>query len=143
MNRRIQGNIGAVAIYLGTLGTAFSQPHITTQPTDQSVSLGAKVTHLVAGTTLAPPLSYQWRFNDAEIIGATARTLILTNIQVVSAGGYSVVVTDSSGSVTSLVARLDVDPTFTMITTGPIVTDTGTAAGAVWAITTTMAFRIY
>jgi glycerol uptake facilitator-like aquaporin len=103
MNRRIQGNIGAVAIYLGTLGTAFSQPHITTQPTDQSVSLGAKVTHLVAGTTLAPPLSYQWRFNVAEIIGATARTLILTNIQVVSAGGYSVVVTDSSGSVTSLV----------------------------------------
>jgi len=43
-----------------------------------------------------------------------------------------VVVTDSSCSVTSLVARAEVDPTFTMITTGPIVTDTGTAAGVAW-----------
>jgi hypothetical protein len=49
-----------------------------------------------------------------------------------SAGGYSVVVTDSSASVTSRVATLDVDPAFTIITASPIVMDTGTSVGAAW-----------
>ncbi len=131
MNRRIQCNIAAVVVCLGHLAAAVAQPHFTTQPTDQSVSLGATVTEQVSATGVAP-LSYRWRFNDAEIPGEIKRTLILTNIQSVCAGGYSVVVTDAAGSLTSRVARLDVDPTFTMISAGPIVTDTGTAAGAAW-----------
>jgi FG-GAP-like repeat/Immunoglobulin I-set domain len=130
MNTRIQRNIAAVLICLGTSGAAFALG-ITTQPKDASVSLGANLTIQVFASGI-DPLSYQWHFNEAEIAGATKRTLVLTNVQVVSAGDYSAVVTDSSGSVTSLVARLDVDPTFTMITTGPIVTDTGTAASVAW-----------
>jgi hypothetical protein len=131
MDTRIQSNIAVILIWLGTSGAAFALPVFTTQPKDASVSLGANLTIQVFASGIAP-LSYQWHFNDAEIAREIKRTLILTNIQVVSAGGYSVVVTDSSGSVTSLVARLDVDPTFTMIATGPIVTDTGTAAGVAW-----------
>jgi hypothetical protein len=114
------------------ISPALATPKITTQPTNQFVSLGANVTHTVSATTTVPPLSYQWRFNDTEIANATKRTLILTNVLVANAGGYSVVVTDSSGSVTSRVAQLDVDPAFTMITAGPIVTDTGTSATAAW-----------
>src|SRR5260221_1129975 len=104
MNKQIQSNLAGAIIYLGSLSAAFALPRITTQPTDQSVSLGANVTNLVSATTGAPPLSYQWRFNDVEIAGAIKRTLILTNVLVANAGHYSVVVTDGSGSTNSRMA---------------------------------------
>ncbi len=131
MRRQTRYTLAAALAYSLAASVVFALPKITTQPTDQSVSLGAIVTELVFASGVAP-LSYQWHFNDAEISGATRRTLILTNIQVALAGGYSVVVTDSAGSVTSRVAKVDVDPTFTMITAGRIVTDTGTLTGAAW-----------
>jgi len=131
MNKHIRCKLAAVLSYLLVISTAFAQPRITTQATDQSVSPGANVTNFVFASGVAP-LSYQWRFNDAEIAGATKRTLVLTNIQVANAGGYSVVVTNISGSVTSRVARLDVDPTFTMITAGPVVNDIGTSTTGTW-----------
>ena len=59
--------------------------------------------------------------------------LSLTNIQLINAGDYDAVLTDNSGSVTSRVATLDVDPTFTKIATGPVVTDVGSSAQANWA----------
>ena len=131
MNKQIQCKLAAVVTYLLALSAAFAQPRITTQPTNQSVSLGANVTFLIFASGVAP-LSYQWRFNDAEIAGATKRTLILTNIQLANAGSYTIVLTNNSGSVTSRVARLDVDPTFTMITAGPVVTDVGGSLSAAW-----------
>src|SRR5947209_9071212 len=74
----------------------FAAPKITTQPVNQSVSLGAKVTHQVsANSSISPILFYQWRFNDADIAGAINRTLVLTNVQMLNAGGYSVVVADT------------------------------------------------
>src|SRR5258705_9173462 len=121
MNKQIQCKLAAVLTYCVAVSAAFAQPRITTQPTDRSVSLGAIVTNFVFASGVAP-LSYQWRFKDAEIAGATKRTLILTNVQLANACGYTIVVTNISGSVTSRVARLDVDPTFTMITAGPVVT---------------------
>jgi hypothetical protein len=39
---------------------------------------------------------------------------------------------DSSGSITSTVAHLEVDPTFTKVTSGRIVTDLGTGIGCAW-----------
>jgi hypothetical protein len=124
--------IATALICWGGFSQAFAAPIITTQPTNQSVSLGAKVIHLVSATTVAPPLSYQWRFNGTEIAGTTQRTLTLTNLQAVDAGGYSVLVADGSGAVTSRVAQLEVDSTFRMVTTGPIVTDTGLSVGVAW-----------
>src|ERR1044071_8753672 len=50
----------------------------------------------------------------------------------INAGDYEAVVTDGSGSVTSRVAHLDVDPAFTKITAGSIVTDSGNALGCAW-----------
>jgi hypothetical protein len=129
---KIQTVLAMILISCGGFGQVYALPHFTTQPTNQSVSLGANVTHLVSATTAAPPLSYQWRFDDAEIVGATKRSLILTNVQSANAGAYSVVVTDSSGSTNSQVARLEVDPTFRIITTGPIPTDGGTSVSASW-----------
>ena len=57
--------------------------------------------------------------------------LNLTNIQLAADGAYTVVVTNVSGAATSLVARLTVDPTFTKITTGDVVS-AGPSFQALW-----------
>src|SRR5439155_4047156 len=112
---------------------AHAQPVITKQPTDQSVSLGANVKFQVFATSTSPPIRYQWRLASTNLDGQTSSTLTLTNIQVINEGDYDAVLTDNSGSVTSRPGRLEVDPTFTKITTGPIVTDAGHSPGATWA----------
>ncbi|MEO8427402.1 MAG: FG-GAP-like repeat-containing protein [Verrucomicrobiota bacterium] len=121
---------GAVTSTVDTL-TVLVPSSITKQPTNQSVSLGANVKFrlLAAGTT---PLYYQWRFNEVDLPGKTNTSLVLTNLQLTDAGGYTFVATNIAGSVTSQVARLEVDPTFTKITTGRIVTDSGYSFGCAW-----------
>ena len=79
------------------------------------------------------PLNYQWHFSAGALVAATSRSLALTNIQSAQAGSYAVVVTDSSGSVTSRVAQLVVDATFTKITIGDIVTGKGSFQATGWA----------
>jgi hypothetical protein len=56
-----------------------------------------------------PPLSYRWQFNGAFLAGATSASLLIGNAQVTNAGSYTVVVTNSSGSVTSRLALLRVN----------------------------------
>jgi hypothetical protein len=91
--------------------TVTETPLITTQPTNQTVGLGSAVTFVVTAAGAAP-LSYQWQFGGANLTnglapdgsiigGATTPTLSLNNAQTSNNGGYSVVVTNSFGSVTS------------------------------------------
>ena len=110
-----------------------AQPTITTHPKSQSVSLGATATFEVkAGGTA--PLSYQWRSTGGEIVGAVTNALSLTSVAVSAAGEYLAVVSDASGlSSTSRVATLSIDPAFTKITRGNIVTDRGLFGGSSWA----------
>jgi len=129
MNAKIP-SLTLAAWLFATLST-FGQPTITRQPTDQSVSVGANASFSITASGLAP-LIYRWHFNDTELVGATNRTLALTNVQVVLGGNYAAVVSDSSGSVTSRVAVLEVDPSFTKITDSPIVKDTADGEGAAW-----------
>ncbi len=68
----------------------------------------------VIGTS---PLTYQWRFNSTNIAGATAATFTRTNLQAIHAGNYSVVVTNSLGSVTSSPAALTVGFTLSAAST--------------------------
>jgi hypothetical protein len=63
---------------------------------------------LTAGGT--PPLTYQWNLNGSPLSGRTLATLSLTNISNSDAGDYTVIVTNSLGSVTSTVAALGVVP---------------------------------
>ena len=110
-----------------------AQPAISTQPKSQSVSLGANVTFSVKATGAAP-LTYQWRFEGGDIAGAVTSALSLTNVPLSAAGEYLAVVRDVAGlSSTSRVATLSVDPTFTKITRGGIVTDSGLFGGSSWA----------
>ncbi|MBI4327350.1 MAG: VCBS repeat-containing protein, partial [Chloroflexi bacterium] len=121
----------AVAVVAFDVGMASAQPTITTQPTNPSVSLGANVTFKVTATGVAP-LSYRWRFRDTDLTGATAATLALTNVWLANAGSYAVVVTDSTGSVSSRGVMLDVDATFTKITSGAVVTDAERSWSVAW-----------
>jgi hypothetical protein len=59
------------------------------------------------------PIYYQWRFNGTNLTGQTASSLSLTNIQLVSAGAYSVLVTNAGDAITSQVAILTVLGGFT------------------------------
>ena len=123
----------AAGIFLGGLVIGLGgQPMITLQPTNQSVSLGATASFRVTAITTNPPLSFHWRFNTIDLDGKTNVSLTLTNIQTTNAGAYQVVVADMSGSITSQVAVLIVDPTFTKITTGQIVNDGGASWSCAW-----------
>ena len=59
--------------------------------------------------------------------------IILTNLQLTDKGDYDVVVANACGSVTSRVVNLSVDPTFTKITAGPVVTDRANFVYGSWA----------
>jgi len=93
-------------------------PAITVQPQDTTNLLGNSATFSVSATGTAP-LSYRWYFNtNTPVNGGTGPTLTLANVQYTNAGGYSVVVTNVAGSVTSRVAQLIV----TNIETPPFIT---------------------
>jgi hypothetical protein len=122
----------ATAILFAAPPDGAAQPIITGQPTNQSVSLGANVRFQVSATTTNPPIAYQWRLSGFNIDGYTNSVLNITNVTSFAAGDYEAALTDTSGSVTSRVALLEVDLTFTKITTGAIVTDATPSACCAW-----------
>ena len=94
----------------GIGGKCFSPaPFIITQPTNETVVVGqsASFTVLAGGT---PPLSYQWRFNTTNIVGATNATLNLPNAQFTNAGIYAVLVSNVVNSILSSNAVLSFIP---------------------------------
>ena len=99
-----------------TTVTAASPPFITLQPTNVIAVAGGSAQFQTAAQG-APTLNYQWFFNGTNIIAATSSTLSLTNVQLQHAGNYSVVITNSFGSVTSAVAQLTVvlPPTISLV----------------------------
>jgi uncharacterized delta-60 repeat protein len=88
-------------------------PIIAIQPTDQTVLAGenASLSAVAVGT---PPLNYQWQFNGANLAnggrvsGANTNALLLTGVLTNDAGSYSLVVTNTCGSVTSQVVSVTV-----------------------------------
>ena len=85
-------------------------PTLTTQPQSQTDAVGATATFTVAATG-SMPLQYQWMLNGMAISGATSASyttpvLTLQN----NHEQFSVVVSNSSGSVTSSTATLTVVP---------------------------------
>jgi hypothetical protein len=111
---------------------ALASPLITQQPSPatNSVSLGAALTNKVSASSTNPPIIYQWRLNGADIPGAVSNVLLLTNIITAQAGSYTAWVSDSTGGVESKSWGVQVDPTFTKITSGEILQVSG--VGAAW-----------
>jgi uncharacterized delta-60 repeat protein len=117
LSNALGGNAGSYQLVLTNLWGAQTSavatltvldPVILTNPLSQSAQAGQAITLsvAVAGTT---PLSFQWRKNAAPLPGATAASLVFTNIQGSDTGNYDVIVTNVFGVRTSLVASVTVN----------------------------------
>lgn len=82
-------------------------PTITAQPISQTVPQGTPVA-LSVTATFCPTVSYQWRKDGSDLIGQNNATLSFPAVQPADAGGYSVVLSNLAGVVTSEVATLSV-----------------------------------
>lgn len=82
-------------------------PFITSPMINRTMNLGAK-TFFCTAASGALPLSYQWRINGTNLPDATNVVLVLENLQLSQAGGYSVQVSNVFGVVTSPEAWLTV-----------------------------------
>ena len=80
-------------------------PGISGQPQNVSVYPLQDASFSVAATGGAP-LSFQWRFNGTNIPGATVNSYTRANVQAEEVGFYSVVVSNSYGSIASSNAAL-------------------------------------
>jgi uncharacterized cupredoxin-like copper-binding protein len=72
-------------------------PVIVRGPESQTVVVGSSVSFTVEATG-AGTLEYQWQHNGTNIAGATSSQLSLSNVQLVDAGTYTVVVSNAGGS---------------------------------------------
>ena len=84
-------------------------PTILTQPLSKTVDQGTNVT-LQAVVSGAPPINLQWRRNGVDLVGETNNFISFTNVQPVSSGIYSLVVSNDMGIVVSSNAVLTVVP---------------------------------
>ena len=83
-------------------------PYFTLQPANRTNTLGTTTT-FTARAAGASPMSYQWQFNGTNISGATTNVYTINSVQATNSGNYTVVASNVSGVVTSLVATLVVN----------------------------------
>ena len=98
---------GGVTSAVATLTVNFA-PIILQQPVSQTVAVGGSASFSVGASGLPAP-SYQWRKNGTDIAGATVSSYALSNITTNDDASYSVLVSNSVGSVASSVATLTVN----------------------------------
>ncbi len=91
-----QGGLSDIGAY-----ELVTRPAILVQPQSQSIAQGNDATFTVS--VYGDSLTYQWRFNGTDISSANSSTLTVSNCQPTDTGKYDVVLTNSFGSVTSLV----------------------------------------
>ena len=90
--------------------TVNTAPVFTTQPATQTATVGATVTFTAAASGIPTP-TYQWYQGTTLLTGQTGASLSLPNIQVASAGSYSVLAINSvsPGGISSNIATLTVN----------------------------------
>jgi len=112
-----------------------ASPNIIQSPQSLTVLTGQNPSFNVTAT--GSGLGYQWLFNNAPISGASGSTLNLTNVSSANTGPYAVIVTNSSGSITSSVATLTVvlPPTLNLIAGTPATGTLQLTANAVPSLT--------
>ena len=98
--------VGTLASSSATL-TVLVPPTILSQPASVTVTAGSAAAFAVTANS-ATPMTYQWRKNGVAISGATAATLTFGSATTADAASYSVVVSNSGGSITSANAVLTV-----------------------------------
>jgi Immunoglobulin domain/Immunoglobulin I-set domain/PQQ-like domain len=125
------GSITSRAALLTVSGTA---PTITTQPADQTVKAGQSAAFTVAADGTAP-LSYQWQKNGASISGATSTSYATPATTTTDSGAtFSVVVSNSAGSIPSRAAKLTVNAAAPTISTQPADATVTTGSSATFSV---------
>src|SRR5882762_2281734 len=99
---------GCSGVVSGSTSAVQGAPSITAQPAGQTVTVGQTATFTVAATGTAP-LSYQWRKNGVAIAGMMSSSCTTPATTAADNGAqFTVVLSNSVGSVTSSVAMLTV-----------------------------------
>jgi hypothetical protein len=95
----------------GTVASAVAQlkvlnpPAIVISPQPRTASVGTRVVFR-ARAKGSLPLRYQWLFNGMPVAGAVRPQLVLTSVQAIQSGQYSLSVSNAVGTVTSSAAEL-------------------------------------
>lgn len=107
------GCLTASAITSNAKVVSISTPvAITVQPTNLNLCSGTTATFSVTAT--GSGLTYQWKKGNSLIAGATSATYVISNINTNNAGSYSVVVSNTCGSVSSVPVTLNIRPATTI-----------------------------
>jgi alpha-tubulin suppressor-like RCC1 family protein len=115
---RVSNAYGAVTSAVATV-TVNLPPTLLAEPNSQRVLLGSNALFSVTASG-TPPLAFHWRFNGEAFEAPNSPNLLLTNVQSISAGSYSVEVSNAFGGVTSAGATLEVMPLAPTIVTQPV-----------------------
>jgi hypothetical protein len=120
-------------------GLASTLPVITSEPLDFNVIENGNASFWVSAAG-QEPLTYQWFKDGALLATRTNTSLFLSAVQAGDVAGYSVVVSNLSGSVTSRVAHLTrtIPPTPTLLS-GPVISPSNPAYGSNATISVTAA----
>lgn len=129
--------LAVLVFFAGSQQVLHAAPTITTQPANTTVAYGASATFSVVVSGNATP-SYQWLRNGVALTGIFSTTASYTarNLTTADSGAsFSVVVSDSSGSVISSNALLTVNPPIApTITTQPASKTTVAGATATFSV---------
>ncbi|MED5622165.1 immunoglobulin domain-containing protein [Ideonella sp. BN130291] len=108
---RVTNAVGSVlsnSVTLTVTPPVLAAPQITTQPADRTAAVGDTTSFIVLATG-SPAPTYQWQRNGSPIAGATSASYTTPTLVAGDNGAtYSVVVSNSQGSVTSRSATLTV-----------------------------------
>lgn len=114
---------GTVTSQMASLEVSITPPTILSQPSSETVPLGGSASLVVAAN--GSNLQYQWSLNGAALNGATQATYSVSSTSSANYGLYTVVVSNSAGSVISTAASLYL---------GPAVSSSGSSAGVVTTV---------
>ncbi len=101
-------NSAGTSAFSGTVSiTLNSTPSFTLQPASATVVTAGSMMFTTAASG-SPAPTYQWQKNGVNIGGATGSSYTIAHVAPADAGSYTVVATNSAGSVTSSAASLTV-----------------------------------
>lgn len=132
----VSNSVGSVTSTAATLtvNQVIAPVSISSHPVALTRTVGESAQFAVTASG-GGTLSYQWRKNGVAISGATSASLNLTNVQTIDAASYSVVVTNSVGSVTSNAAALTVNVPLITIGTQPVARTVNEGAAVEFSVT--------